>query len=547
MTTLHPDTVAIRQLRLRSGTGAGSARMAQEAARLRQDLEWADWPDAPGESWVFIRRLHAKASRGQAVQHLVQNARQLVYSGSDDNLVRFASLVDLLTALLRDLTHPGTSRPWYWQRWAHLFALPRPRAVADLLTEHLAHLPSVCARLARHGALEHIWMSLDEEQARRVQHALAWRGGFSPPQGVADQSEQGRTGHVSARGVELDLSPAVRMRWQPLLQRLSVADARYQLGLLVIAQEVAPLILQRAPAALLNRLHNIILSRDTLPRAATPAAGSVSQSPQPLLQPQEDAPSIADTANAAATINETPGDFPRQATPGKVDPTTMPPSPSPTAGKTRPEPRSFGATPDTAAGAYARLLPVDETIRHQGDPSADQPTLPVFNPSQRLRLQDQDLDLAFDQFHTRQGGVLYLLNILNRSEMQFLMEKWWQQLPNGWGWLYRLGQELQLDETDPICTFLATQLGFDHRTELERLPPLPARTELLELAGRWYGPAALWQPGLLHLTARVRFTPSHVDMYLPLNAVQLPVRLAGLDINPGWLPWLGRVVTFYYD
>ena len=27
----------------------------------------------------------------------------------------------------------------------------------------------------------------------------------------------------------------------------------------------------------------------------------------------------------------------------------------------------------------------------------------------------------------------------------------------------------------------------------------------------------------------------------------VPVRLAGLDINPGWLPWLGRVVQFHYD
>jgi hypothetical protein len=31
-----------------------------------------------------------------------------------------------------------------------------------------------------------------------------------------------------------------------------------------------------------------------------------------------------------------------------------------------------------------------------------------------------------------------------------------------------------------------------------------------------------------------------------MSAVRLPVRLAGLDINPGWVPWLGRVVTFHY-
>jgi hypothetical protein len=40
---------------------------------------------------------------------------------------------------------------------------------------------------------------------------------------------------------------------------------------------------------------------------------------------------------------------------------------------------------------------------------------------------------------------------------------------------------------------------------------------------------------------------THVDLHAALHAVRLPVRLAGLDVNPGWLPWLGRVVTFHYD
>lgn len=135
MTTLQPETVAIRQLRICSKTGADNTRMTQEAARLRQDLEWADWPDASGESWVFIRRLHAKGLRSQVVQQLVQDARQHVQGDSGDNVVRFTGLTEMLTALLTDLVQTGTPRPWYWQRWAHLFALSLPRAVADLLTD----------------------------------------------------------------------------------------------------------------------------------------------------------------------------------------------------------------------------------------------------------------------------------------------------------------------------------------------------------------------------------------------------------------------------
>jgi hypothetical protein len=33
---------------------------------------------------------------------------------------------------------------------------------------------------------------------------------------------------------------------------------------------------------------------------------------------------------------------------------------------------------------------------------------------------------------------------------------------------------------------------------------------------------------------------------MDLKHVSLPVRLAGLDANPGWYPELGRVVTFHY-
>jgi hypothetical protein len=310
--------------------------------------------------------------------------------------------------------------------------------------------------------------------------------------------------------------------------------------------------LQQAPAALLALLFNMFGSRDAvhLNDHAQVAVGTSPspQPPQPRLQLKEDASGVTSTVDTgkAVTLHDEVCDLPSHATPDTGDPAVSPPSHPPTGAKTPPVSRSTGT--NTAVGANASLLSTDAASRNNQDiPSAHQSTQPDSKPLHRLRLQAQDRDLAIDQFHTGQGGLLYLLNVLNRSEIKFLMEKWWQQLPNGWGWLYRLGQELQLDETDPIATFLATQLGFDHRTELEQLPPLPARTNLLELVGRWYGPAALWQPDLLLLTARIHFTPSHVDMSLPLSAVRLPVRLAGLDINPGWLPWLGRVVTFHYD
>ena len=34
---------------------------------------------------------------------------------------------------------------------------------------------------------------------------------------------------------------------------------------------------------------------------------------------------------------------------------------------------------------------------------------------------------------------------------------------------------------------------------------------------------------------------------MDLDQIDIAVRLAGLDANPGWVPALGRVVTFSFD
>ncbi|WP_437277744.1 hypothetical protein WME90_41980 [Sorangium sp. So ce375] len=45
---------------------------------------------------------------------------------------------------------------------------------------------------------------------------------------------------------------------------------------------------------------------------------------------------------------------------------------------------------------------------------------------------------------------------------------------------------------------------------------------------------------------RVVATRTHVDVLFPLAAADVRVRAAALDVNPGWVPWLGRIVQFHY-
>jgi hypothetical protein len=45
---------------------------------------------------------------------------------------------------------------------------------------------------------------------------------------------------------------------------------------------------------------------------------------------------------------------------------------------------------------------------------------------------------------------------------------------------------------------------------------------------------------------KLNLSSSHVDLVMGMSQISVPVRMAGLDANPGWVPELGRVVTFYF-
>jgi len=45
---------------------------------------------------------------------------------------------------------------------------------------------------------------------------------------------------------------------------------------------------------------------------------------------------------------------------------------------------------------------------------------------------------------------------------------------------------------------------------------------------------------------RLVLSSSHVDLVMDMSQISVPARFAGLDADPGWVPELGRVVTFHF-
>jgi hypothetical protein len=58
--------------------------------------------------------------------------------------------------------------------------------------------------------------------------------------------------------------------------------------------------------------------------------------------------------------------------------------------------------------------------------------------------------------------------------------------------------------------------------------------------------AALTLPDLVRRPATLIATPTHLELTMSLRRVDVRIRAAGLDIDPGWVPWLGRVIRFHY-
>lgn len=148
---------------------------------------------------------------------------------------------------------------------------------------------------------------------------------------------------------------------------------------------------------------------------------------------------------------------------------------------------------------------------------------------------------------TLQGGWFLLFNALQLPALQALV----RDAPPapcpaaGWYWLYRLGRALGGVADPPLLHFLAGMAGLAAEQGLEALPPLPGEADLARLTRQRYG-EAVCNPALFPIPALVLATPSHLDVHYRMADLRLDVRRVALDVNPGWLPWLGRVVNFHY-
>lgn len=214
--------------------------------------------------------------------------------------------------------------------------------------------------------------------------------------------------------------------------------------------------------------------------------------------------------------------------------------------------------PHPLAGTSARLAPQPPTVltKHRpltdaaaqapshraierGEPKAETGIWQATQASPEEPLVASDA-AAWAALATRAGGLLFVLPVLQRLGFA----EWQAAHPD-----------------EPLCAAVLHQLL--HRLALP--PDDPAWALVASLPAPVGGVPALWvehwvtavrshlrrqaRIGLASLCLRpahLRWSPSHLDVHFALASADLRVRRLGLDVDPGWLPWLQRVVAFHF-
>jgi hypothetical protein len=176
---------------------------------------------------------------------------------------------------------------------------------------------------------------------------------------------------------------------------------------------------------------------------------------------------------------------------------------------------------------------------------------------------------------TSHAGLLFVLPILERLGFDAFLRAHPALLATEFPacLLRAIGERLAIPAQDPLAVALMADRTEDETRSVAPLdaPALahglalaeslrsllsspPPRAPMSSPLDAWLIAVRRWSRrqarlGLATLVCRpglVRVSPTHLDVSFDLSQTDLRIRRLALDVDPGWVPWLGRVVQFHY-
>jgi hypothetical protein len=413
----------------------------------------------------------------------------------------------------------------------------------------------------------------------------------------------GRTPDAARPGVVADhrlVPPAVRSPpWRATLGATAVPTWLPPEPAVLLA---VGLLLARAPRVARSPAMREVLRRPSLAEHAgspVPRGTAVAPPRSRAVAPRHEVAEPSEDAGQRAASDD--AELPDGSGPGIVAEAPRPPSARPAAdGRTRErddagrpprsmhEPGRADEPPNPAAAAQ----------RGRGAPQPGRPSSAGPAPAGDGHANHGPVSPVTPPVRTELAGVLYLVNLVDALGLPEVADPVWRlDELSGWALVDLLARGL-LDSaaaplaaevaSDPIWRVLATLDG--------RAPPdpvgvdLPGAVPAFRLPTAWAADAAgdgwpaadvvpagpltrgvtpgsaawlagalpyvVWRlqaalggshlDGLLLVTGDLLIDRTHLDVVVPLASVSLAARVAGLDRDPGWVPRLGRVVSFRF-
>jgi hypothetical protein len=234
----------------------------------------------------------------------------------------------------------------------------------------------------------------------------------------------------------------------------------------------------------------------------------------------------------------------------------------------------FTLPPRAHAGREAEWPTPTAQVAPPRRPAANAPERPRQQPVHRAPVDDRaefadasPLEAAtlIEGVSTAAAGLLLIVPILDRLGFGAFVaaNPHWLDVDFPARLLLAIGRRAGMSADDPLALTFA-------RAEEEPVPvldvdamPAAARHELATppLRGAshsgvetWIAAVRRWsrrhaRQGLISIVrraARVSISETHIDAVFATSQADIRLRRIALDVDPGWVPWLGRVIQFHY-
>jgi hypothetical protein len=551
---LAAQDIAIDRLRVKAEPKA--------AQRLARELAQATWPltlpSHARDAWVFVRELHVQGNVSNLRQQSAQALESVLTRTVDGRLaaaehaqaVRFETLPELLAFLLRDLAQGVAIRKWYWARWSYLIRQPRDQAVAQLLVDNLQQIAAIVKQLNAIGELARVWGCITQPAAVQIVRQMERLFGGAVSRSVSTNSLDVQTQIFKhAYRHWLQLKQQGFSLWSAPFANLDAEDQRVKLAAIVSALEHCPLLLMRDTTAVVKAfvavMHTDAIQTSFESEKIFSNQISESSSHDEVIENNLGSASVKSThaqeEKASTMVDNSEKDY-VESNDKKISKNS-----SSNSSKANFYTESAEIVDAVSLGKSTSVtIDADNNIATTAEDSqAHDASITIDETHDAIALGSQ--------FYTQAGGIFYFINAIS---WLLSREKMLAEESSGWLWLYDLARlfensfsahsESCLDI--PLTRFIAHAAGMDVELLTASAPSNTIQDLFTSLQER-FSEKSFWamnEKSLLLIPAQVVTSSSHLDIYFPLTSVRLDVRLAGLDVNPGWVPWLGRVVHFHY-